>query len=391
MPPPEHEHHDDPDWWHAFAEQRMAQLRETVRSSRSASGAPFLYRPGQLVVASESFDELRELLQQWNIKSPRDPETRNGVTRVFLADTDGLGLLADLAGSRPRLRVAPNYVYRPSIHRMWGLPTPPVPAAEPAPPSGDAGSGIAIGIIDTGYWPEHPWFNGAPITGDTESPFEDYPESGHGTFVAGIIRQYAPGASITMLRTDLTHDYVDDWDVPPLIEKLAAEHDIVNLSLGTTTIDGTVPIGLDVALRSIAENGKRESPVLIVAAAGNEEHGDPEFPAADKRVIGVGAVDGKGNPAPWTNTGGWVDAAALGVDVTSAYFKGTHPQAHQDFELFASWSGTSFAAPLVAARLAVAMWEGRNNGTGGSSLDALHTVIRRPGPTQISGLGTLVD
>lgn len=65
----------------------------------------------------------------------------------------------------------------------------------------------------------------------------------------------------------------------------------------------------------------------------------------------------------FSSHGPWVDAAALGKDVHSTFFEGNltpaphdgSPQPQQQFSGFAKWSGTSFAAPWVAGRIAAAM------------------------------------
>ena len=49
----------------------------------------------------------------------------------------------------------------------------------------------------------------------------------------------------------------------------------------------------------------------------------------------------------WSNTGAWVSMAAPGSDITSTYVT------HGEFTSgVARWSGTSFAAPRVAAEIA---------------------------------------
>ncbi len=68
----------------------------------------------------------------------------------------------------------------------------------------------------------------------------------------------------------------------------------------------------------------------------------PELPFADQ-VVSVAAHDSSGL-CHWSNKGPWVDLAAPGSDIVSTYVT------HADFPTgFARWSGTSFAAPFVAA------------------------------------------
>ena len=119
---------------------------------------------------------------------------------------------------------------------------------------------------------------------------------------------------------------------------------------------------------------------LGVAAAGNQSTCRPYFPAALPDVIGVGglAADGK---AWFTNFGGWVDACAPAIDVVSTFFNDFDETLHikdrsgnitptvtRRYRGWARWSGTSFAAPKVAALIAQEMY--LNGGPGQTARDA---------------------
>ncbi|HZD22788.1 MAG TPA: S8 family serine peptidase, partial [Acidimicrobiia bacterium] len=103
---------------------------------------------------------------------------------------------------------------------------------------------------------------------------------------------------------------------------------------------------------------------VVVAAAGNNSSCRPFWPAAMKDVIAVGA-NYCGERAWFSNFGPWVDANAPGVDIVSTFFMdfdgplcaidGPDPD---KYEGWAEWSGTSFAAPRVAAEIARVMCEG---------------------------------
>mgnify|MGYP001806381189 CR=1 FL=1 len=82
---------------------------------------------------------------------------------------------------------------------------------------------------------------------------------------------------------------------------------------------------------------------IIVAAAGNDgPAAPPVFPGAYKAVVAVTAVDSSQKIYRYANRGSYIDFAAQGVAVPALNPKGEWTAA----------TGTSFAAPAVAARLA---------------------------------------
>jgi subtilisin family serine protease len=95
----------------------------------------------------------------------------------------------------------------------------------------------------------------------------------------------------------------------------------------------------------------------VVACAGNHASDRPFWPAALDGVIAVAAVDGE-ERAWFSDFGPWVDACAPGVGITSCFvrFDGPLPRVRgidpDDFTGYATWSGTSFAAPVVAGAIA---------------------------------------
>ncbi|MCJ7754318.1 MAG: S8 family serine peptidase, partial [Thermoanaerobaculales bacterium] len=109
-------------------------------------------------------------------------------------------------------------------------------------------------------------------------------------------------------------------------------------------------------------------------------------------VVAVGGLDHEEAPAPFTNYGPWVRACTLGVEVVSTFFAnydGRHPaQAGDDIDEFngwAVWSGTSFAAPRVLAKLAREMQD-----KGSSPHKAVQDLIDAPGLERLPLLGTII-
>ena len=112
--------------------------------------------------------------------------------------------------------------------------------------------------------------------------------------------------------------------------------DVINLSLGTTHEARVIREAVRYA---------HERDVLVVVAAGNEAD-QIEFPARYGNTLAVTAVDADAVAAEFTNLGSAADLAAPGVDVIG-------PLPTEGGVLWGRWSGTSFAAPLVAGSAAL--------------------------------------
>ena len=83
-----------------------------------------------------------------------------------------------------------------------------------------------------------------------------------------------------------------------------------------------------------------------MAAAGND--GAPLIPSPGTYAdVAVGATDGAGGAAWFSNSGYWVDLSAPGIDVTSTAL------APGPVEAYAKGAGTSFASPIVAGVVAL--------------------------------------
>lgn len=219
------------------------------------------------------------------------------------------------------------------------------------------------------------------------------PVSGHGTFIAGLIEQLAPGCEIRVEYVTSPMGDVQEFDVA---EKLFAEAfrppdtrpDIVSMSFGGPVMESPDTLRSAVAAASLAG-------IVVVASAGNDATCEPQFPAALPQVIAVGAVGPEG-PAPFTNYGDWVDASAPGVDLVSAFFKtfdGKYPTMNtvdpDRFAEWAVWSGTSFSAPVVVAAMARALVESGDPQL--TARQAADRVVRAPHLPRLPWLGTVVS
>jgi subtilisin family serine protease len=258
---------------------------------------------------------------------------------------------------------------------------------------------VRITILDTGWAAAPHAPNGLPgisVAGvGDDLPDEDGdgfldPAAGHGTFIAGIIEQLAPGAHLKVISVlsgygDGDESLIADklWDLSQLADENRPH--LVNLSFGGYTLQGMAPLAS--AISQLHAKG-----TTIVASAGNDATCVPMYPSVLPEVVGVAALDGDQNPAPFTNYGAWVRACTAGVDVTSIFFRGFNGAEPSiggydpdDFEGWAVWSGTSFAAPRVVAALA------QEVAAGASPHDAVEKLIDDPALPRKPMLGTVVD
>jgi hypothetical protein len=237
------------------------------------------------------------------------------------------------------------------------------------------GAGVIIALIDTGIDRSHPdikdhlWTDPGEIpddnidndndglvddnygwnffdaSKDTLEARSDAQTSvaGHGTFIAGLIALIAPEAKIMPIRAFSPDGVSDAFSVAQGI-KYAVDHGarVINLSFGSTD-DSQV---LHDAVTYAQQRG-----VLLVAAVGNENKGNdlaPQFPANwDLDVMGVAAIDSTNRKAVFSNYGNNVSVSAPGVNLVSLY-----PELNNSPD-YATWSGTSFAAPLASAGAAL--------------------------------------
>ena len=282
--------------------------------------------------------------------------------------------LADVAGTlRDRgLTVSLSHVTPTAgVIKGMGAPQPAEPLAGP-PQFGDgSGQPAKVAIIDTGRSDQprtDDWLQG--VTGDVD-PLDRFPlpngdgyldlAAGHGTFVAGIVRQVAPRARVSVYRA-VDSDGIGT-EVTVACEMIRAvkedEAQIINLSLGFQTHDDLPPIAIQAALEIIGEWEREHGrEVVIVAAAGNYADTRPCWPAAFRQVVSVAGLAPDMRPAPWSSHGFWVTCSAVGQGVRSTYVEGREsPLLDPDPRNFGPdawgvWSGTSFTAPQITGALA---------------------------------------
>jgi subtilisin family serine protease len=375
----------------------------------------FMYRPNEIIVDRDAYeksglrDELAELggrapepVQRLAVKRPigEDLGLREASVRFHLdvTDTPLPKLVARLAAKG--YPVDCNYILasgqRPKWHPgddpEYGPVVAPLPAADL-----DAGRGVKVAVIDTGFYA--PAAETAPhlldgVIGEddwlyevTPGPEADLPgylleAGGHGTFVAGLVRRVAPAAEVYVFNAGTKEGFAD---LGQLLAKMGQAFrlgcQVINISMGTYTLDDQPLHAFDVALAGLrAETGLD---VAVVASAGNDGLERKGWPAASEGVIGVAALDWDGNLCSFSNRGPWVKAATYGDKMWSVFVPGVENAAVETDQRpefwrdhfrgssgrhggngasvgqWAEWSGTSFAAPLVSGALAVEIAAGK--------------------------------
>lgn len=240
-----------------------------------------------------------------------------------------------------------------------------------AAPKGD-GAGVVVAVLDSGVDGTHPDLAGKVLAGvdATVSPPAPIPAGansdtvGHGTAVAGIIAAgrddgvgiagVAPGARILPVRVGDSNGITTAAFLRGMNAARERGAKVINLSFGGCGYDPAEQAAIDAAAAGGA---------LVVAAAGNlapGHEGEPVtvYPAAYGNVIAVGATTRDDDHAAYSVTGPFVDVSAPGGSG-----EGT-----PDTDIVVPWlpfpgcpapcytieAGTSFAAPHVAAGVALA-------------------------------------
>lgn len=223
------------------------------------------------------------------------------------------------------------------------------------------GDGVTVAVLDTGVDLEHPALVDAlhivansDMISDTDRPDDIGPGTawGHGTHIAGVIHAIAPAARIMPLRVldaqGRGNTFVLAYAIEYAIQQGA---DVINLSLGADCDSRTLT---ETVAAAVAQG------VAIVAAAGNDASVVPSCPASLPGVMAVAAVDEQRVRTSWSNYGPWIALAAPGEGITSTFPLGYAAEIDAS-PGYASWSGTSMAAPFVAGAAALVI-EQRNAG-----------------------------
>jgi hypothetical protein len=394
-------------WWDPWddgvvTDRSDVQVRRIVKAFRRAGRdlgverdahgvARYLYRPGVVLVRDE---DVPRVVTHLGLDLPVDkagdetPQQTVGLHALVLpARAHVPSVVADLDDALGVGVATPDHL----IHVTpvtWCMAKEPQPRSVDSfdesvvPDNMDGRSGRVV-IVDTGTLRDviaaHSWLEG--VTGPPEPPTVGH-YTGHGTFIAGIVRTYAPAAEVRVEAVLSVGGAAFETDVVRgLVRALRHAPDVINLSGGTRTRRNLPLLSFEVFWERRLRHLKG---TVLVAAAGNDGDRGPFWPAAFPWAVSVGALaDDEGSArAGFSNHGSWVDVYALGTDVVNAFPEGTYVYREpplvgrkEDFpDGLAAWSGTSFAAPMVAGLTVSRMtWSGES---ARGAVDALLDVAR---------------
>jgi hypothetical protein len=293
------------------------------------------------------------------------------------------GVLREFQPDRPRVLADHIAKGDPLLGEQWWLQR--VGADRVEPP----GPGKPITVIDSGLDVTHPEFAGRPNTTALNPQTTTGGRSEHhGTMVASLIGAPSNGIGIVGVYPQAV---LYSWDASPdgrlrpsevirgIETAMATGPGIINLSLGGDDFD---PMERDAVTAAFARG------VVVVAAVGNERgRGSPAvFPASLPHVLTVASTGPDDVASPFSSLSPAIDLAAPGDPITAAV-----PTSLRSEGFASGQSGTSFAAPIVAAAAAW-VWTARPTLEKTQLVELLRRATRdvgAPGRDADTGFGLL--
>jgi hypothetical protein len=325
----------------SLAELRRLRLVELVRGNPATldmgpDGAPV--RRGVLIAVDPTEAQLRAAgVAGFRIEAREDLGGLTSVTLRVPQDFSAKAALKRLKAAAPGLAADYDHVYEPAGGAL--LPVAGAALAAAMPPPMPAGRTIVM--IDGGV-AAHPSLAGASIV---QQGFAGPAQpTGHGTAIASLLvgrdrafQGAAGGAKLFV--ADVYGGSPAAGSASAIVRALAwaasKQPDVISISLV-----GPSNLLLERAVAILARRGIR-----MAAAVGNDGPAAPiQYPAAYSGVTAVTAVDARNRALPEAGRALRLDYAAPGSDMAAAL----------PGRGYAKVRGTSFATPLVAARLAAA-------------------------------------
>lgn len=231
-----------------------------------------------------------------------------------------------------------------ALEMQYALPKMRVPDAQEVA----SGDGMIVAVIDSGVDANHSALRGADLQLiDVVADGVEGPDM-HGTAVAGIIAAsgelvgVAPGAKILAVRA-----FAPERAGSPPVTTAATLAKAVDRAFaqGARIFNMSFAGEREPLLIEMIDAAYERGAVFVAAAGNNGPDAPPAYPAAHEKVIAITATDRSDGLYEQANRGGYVAAAAPGVDILV-------PVTGQSFDYL---SGTSFAAAHVTGVIAMLM------------------------------------
>lgn len=321
-------------------ELRRLRIQQLIRSNRAtveADGNGLPVRRGILTVLDPNPAGLQRVEANGFRVAADDRDTSLDIRVVSLAVPNGMSAkdgLKRLHKIAPELQADFDHLFEPAGASLF-------PVAAALAEAQPGGGGPAIGMIDGGV-ASHPSLAGASIE---QHGFAGAPQpTGHGTAVASLLvgKQGSFRGAATGARLYVADVYGGNraagsaTSIVRAIGWLSEHHpQVINISLV-----GPPNMLVERAIRIVESRG-----IQVVAAVGNDgPAAPPQYPASYAGVLAVTAVDATGRAIPEAGKPTHLDFAAPGADMAAALPGNGYTRVR----------GTSFAAPLAAARLLAA-------------------------------------
>ena len=258
------------------------------------------------------------------------------MSEIYLADHKIIEVFPNIEALIDYTGVGNYYMQQSHINLLWA--------------DGLTGSGIKVGVVDTGVQIDHPMFAGKIVAGKnfvgdgTQDP-DDLSGHYHGTFVTSLIagnymnnKLYGVAPDVEIVIAKVFNDNAtygsNEWIANGINYCIEQNCDIINCSLSGSKESTYIKQALD---NAIAQN------IPIVCTSGNTAEYEERYPSAYDDAISVGSIDVDYDISSFSTYNNFVDIVAPGDNIYAAYTNSEYTTA----------SGTSASAPLVSGTLAL--------------------------------------
>lgn len=259
------------------------------------------------------------------------------MSEIYLADHKIIEIFPNIEALIDYTGVGNYYMQQSHINLLWA--------------DGLTGSGIKVGVVDTGAQVDHPMIAGKIVAGKnfagdgTQDP-DDLSGHYHGTFVTSLIagnymnnKLYgvAPNVEIVIARVfnDNGTGY-REWVANGINYCIEQGCDIINCSL-------SFPSDSDTRILQQALENAIAQDISVVCTSGNTAEYEERYPSAYDNAISIGSIDYDYDISSFSTYNNFVDIVAPGDNIYAAYTNSEYTTA----------SGTSASAPLISGTLAL--------------------------------------